>query len=1311
MPLLTGTLPNQIPTNADLGGMALQDPAAVSITGGSIMTTPSVTQGDFTNTNMSNVKPTLLLDFGNGKRLDPRVTFTRASTGLCYDGRTQAVAEQNLLAWSQDFSNAVWSKNGITSVGGSIAPNGTLTAFQFFETATSAIHFLGLSAGTPITSGLPYTFSAYLKKGSSPASPSLVYYCAFSGAFSCGLIVNLDLGTVLPTSTSYATVAASSITAVGNGWYRVSFTALAFGSGVPTNLTSVAFINNLASNAQGANAANIPAYQGDATANVYVWGAQVEQRNFSTPYIATSGVAVTNYVPVPQQIANDLPRFDHSPVTNECLGLLVEEARTNLLLASSDLYLPGYWTTNNASVIGNVAIGPDGLLSADKLVPGTATSYASVTGNVTGTAVAYTQSFYVKMAGFRFIQLAQTANANYANFDLLLGTVVAGTYTTATVTPVGNSWFRVSATFTYSAAAIGVMLVVIGNPLDGRLASFQGNGVDGILVWAAQCELGATLTSYIPTPSVWGGRGSAGTYLTGNGTLGYAQAGTLRYQPNSLGTLSPMIEGAGANLSHFTSFATSAGWSLQGANLSSNMTVAPDGTFTAAIISTAAAGVVNLIAKAITTTASTAYVFSVYAKYNGARFIVLRLYDGVTSWYAYFDILNGVLGTGGVTSTLGAMQYVSNGWYRCYIKSTLVGTAGNILLSIADADNTQVVASLSSSAYVWGLQYETGSVATSYIPSQDTFVSRAGPATYYDPSTVALAEQNLALYSQDYTQSAWTKTNVTISASAALAPDGTMTASLVNSASTTNPQISQSIVVVSGAYYVVSFYARQGSERYFQLRDNQSAADYAIFDLQGGTVTQNGSFYTTSMTSIGNGWYRCVAVISNAVFSAGNVAFTLAFTDNRATPGLTQTITTTSGLTFYLWGFQVEQRSAVSAYVPTTTTAITNYIPQLLTAPAGVPRYDFDPVTRLSRGLTLEAAATNLMSYSNDLTNVSVWNKSLSSISNNNIAPDGTLNASFLMMDSTAGLEHRVYQTFTSVTSTTYCYSVFAKASSMSNFLLLTNEGSNHGCCFNLQTGVMSPVGTIVSNSITSVGNGWYRCIFTRTATGTLNRIGMTLVDSGTNTLVNGDGRSGMWFWGAQVETGSVATSYIPTTTVAVTRAADVSTSVAMTRAADTLTSAVATRAVETATATSPTGLNPLEGTVLATFQSQAVGTRPLISIDNGTASEQVRLYTSGTSTEFTTSSGNVTQADLIPGLIQAQGTARVGVCYANQNFCASLNGNDALTNLTSNVPQGLTTIRIGADAAGNVFNGPIKRLAYYPKNLGTAEVQELALP
>jgi hypothetical protein len=110
---------------------------------------------------------------------------------------------------------------------------------------------------------------------------------------------------------------------------------------------------------------------------------------------------------------------------------------------------------------------------------------------------------------------------------------------------------------------------------------------------------------------------------------------------------------------------------------------------------------------------------------------------------------------------------------------------------------------------------------------------------------------------------------------------------------------------------------------------------------------------------------------------------------------------------------------------------------------------------------------------------------------------------------------------------------------------LYANAG-NTGRHFNLQTGTPGQqTGNTNTPSITPVGNGWYRCSITYTATAASDLIIFNVANGDGVFSFAGDNTSGIYLWGAQLEAGAFATSYIPTTTATVTRAADISTSVA----------------------------------------------------------------------------------------------------------------------------------------------------------------------
>jgi hypothetical protein len=195
-----------------------------------------------------------------------------------------------------------------------------------------------------------------------------------------------------------------------------------------------------------------------------------------------------------------------------------------------------------------------------------------------------------------------------------------------------------------------------------------------------------------------------------------------------------------------------------------------------------------------------------------------------------------------------------------------------------------------------------------------------------------------------------------------------------------------------------------------------------------------------------------------------------------------------------------------------------------------------DAPPRTGRGLALGAAIPNLSLGSQDFGGV-WWTKNASTVTDNAAAaPDGTTTADKLVEAATTA-EHRFYSTIGSVVtvSTTHTWSVFVKAGERTVVQLRNNN--LQGATFDLGAGgAASDVigGTITTNAI-ALANGWFRISITGTALGAAERVTVNLVSGGSNSYA-GDGTSGAFVWGAQLEAGPAASSYIPTGDVEVTR-------------------------------------------------------------------------------------------------------------------------------------------------------------------------------
>ena len=350
------------------------------------------------------------------------------------------------------------------------------------------------------------------------------------------------------------------------------------------------------------------------------------------------------------------------------------------------------------------------------------------------------------------------------------------------------------------------------------------------------------------------------------------------------------------------------------------------------------------------------------------------------------------------------------------------------------------------------------------------------------------------------------------------------------------------------------------------------------------------------------------------------------------------------------------------------------------TAASGAARFDHDPVTLASRGLLIEEGRTNQFVQSDNFASVSwpIVNATLSS--NVETAPDGSTTADKLIVNSGTTIG-RVSQAFT--LTGTYTMSVFAKAGEW-GWVFISPLGPSGGVWFNLSSGVVGTQNSGFVGSITSFGNGWYRCsvVFTGLGTSLTSRIVSTNADGVTST---GNGTSGIFIWGAQLEAGAFPTSYIPTTTSALARSADVC---SITGASSTF--------------------GNTDGTLFTIGGSLFISTTTnnnICSIDSGTTG-QLRIFTRAA--QAGRLSAMVSNVILTP----SSGYNTAGVFY-KAAIAANSSGADYVIDGTQ-IPDTYTGSSITADnlkitgVSGATTNSWISSIRYYKKRLPVSKLQAL---
>jgi hypothetical protein len=179
--------------------------------------------------------------------------------------------------------------------------------------------------------------------------------------------------------------------------------------------------------------------------------------------------------------------------------------------------------------------------------------------------------------------------------------------------------------------------------------------------------------------------------------------------------------------------------------------------------------------------------------------------------------------------------------------------------------------------------------------------------------------------------------------------------------------------------------------------------------------------------------------------------------------------------------------------------------------------------TRVNAAGLVEVVPYNLFSYSEDFSNI-YWNKTGGSaiVSNTTTAPNGTLTADTFITAS-GSMTNRMVSSTLDIIGQTVCVSIYAKSNTFNRIRLSNNISNVISADFNLDTGTLvGTTGSVISTSVSSVGNGWYRCSMSYVATDATVLYRMPLITSGIS--------SSIFVWGAQLAEGTQPLTYLPTT-------------------------------------------------------------------------------------------------------------------------------------------------------------------------------------
>lgn len=319
--------------------------------------------------------------------------------------------------------------------------------------------------------------------------------------------------------------------------------------------------------------------------------------------------------------------------------------------------------------------------------------------------------------------------------------------------------------------------------------------------------------------------------------------------------------------------------------------------------------------------------------------------------------------------------------------------------------------------------------------------------------------------------------------------------------------------------------------------DNSAGVALATADISGSTPDANSYTYSAYLRGSGTG-----SITSNVGgVGSGNKSMTGSYVQysgsgNPAGAGGGLRIVANAGAVVFFILNQLESGLGLNPVVVVAGAAATGDRPATLVRGRNLLA-STTPAKLFTRGRILQAIGTypvtNLLTQSQTFDNAAWSNTNASVTPDTIIAPDGTLTADKLVENNLTG-QHFTQQNFT-FSNIAYTTSVYAKPGGHDyiRIALVDSTGVLRAAYFNITTGTLGTVAGSFIASIVPAANGFYRCIVTWTSNAAANSVLVGNANADNTVSYPGDGTSGAYLWGAQLQTGITATEYVPTVAAA----------------------------------------------------------------------------------------------------------------------------------------------------------------------------------
>jgi hypothetical protein len=335
----------------------------------------------------------------------------------------------------------------------------------------------------------------------------------------------------------------------------------------------------------------------------------------------------------------------------------------------------------------------------------------------------------------------------------------------------------------------------------------------------------------------------------------------------------------------------------------------------------------------------------------------------------------------------------------------------------------------------------------------------------------------------------------------------------------------------------------------------------------------------------------------------------------------------------------------------------------------------------------LEPSRLQLIQYSEDFSQSSWVKASVTVDINSSISPDGTLNADKITESSTNGLQQIYSNVITTTPSSDYVYSIFIKKGERSWVKVMT--ANNNGANFNVEDGVIGIVDSGITANIENYGNGWFKCSVSFNTSASADRVYVRISTSNGTTSYQGDGTSGVYIWGAQLEQGSYPTSYIP----------NYGTSAGITRVAET-----ANGAGDAST------FNDSEGVLMAEISALADdGDGQIRLMEQGVLNSVIMQFrNSGTTLRTYIFDGNATNQFLSETNINPNDNIKIALKYKQNDCSLYLNGFISATDTIATMPSNLNTLSFNQGDGNYPFYGSVKQIQYFDSALNDSDLEKI---